>query len=398
MAPEITPPRRMGCLPRVLLGVGIVLLVYVAALFLVPPVMTATRAVLLLPELVQLPIHPLQQVTPQPRSFTTSYGTPPDRLDVYVPADTQPTGRLPGVVLVLGFHPVPVDDPAIVRIAEGISRLGVVVGVQESTSLMESRIDPAEPAHIADALLVLAGLPEVDPHRLGLIGFSAGGSLAMMAAADPRIAADLRFVSNFGGYADAETFLVDIATRTMELEGEILPWQPGLSIRLEILELMLKAVEPADQRAGLRSAIEPAIRAEDSPDGPDPAIERALSGDALAAYRLFTAPDRAAARAALAQTSAGLRADLAAISPLEVVDRLEALVFTLHGENDNAIPISHAVMLDSAFEPEQVGHFTRFGTVGHEPPFQDGLALEDLPDLFQLTIYVHHIVAAATER
>lgn len=398
VATQPRPTRRVGCLPRVLLGVASVVLLYVAALFVVPAVMTATRAVLLLPELVQLPIHPLQQVTPQPRSSTTSYGTPPDRLDIYVPADAQPEGRLPGLVLVLGFHPVPVDDPAIVRIAEGISRLGVVVGVQESTALSESRIDPNEPARIVDALLVVAQRPEVDPQRLGLIGFSAGGSLAMMAAADARIADELRFVSNFGGYAHAETFLVDIATRTMELETEVRPWQSGLSIRLEILELILKAVEPTDQRARLRSAIEPAIRAEEPPDGPDPAIEQALRGDALAAYRLFTAPDRAAARAALAQTSAGLRADLAAISPLEVVDRLEALVFTLHGENDNAIPISHAVMLDSAFEPEQVGHFTRFGTVGHEPPFQDGLALEDLPDLFQLTIYVHHIVAAATER
>lgn len=397
MASDASPGRRLGCLPRLLVGVAVVVLVYAVSLLLLPPALTATRAVLLLPELIQLPVAPLQHVTPRPQSLTTSYGSPPDRLDVYIPAGAQPDRRLPAVVLVLGFHPVPVDDPAIVRIAEGISRLGVVVGVQESTSLMESRIDPQEPAHIADALLVLADRPEVDRERLGLIGFSAGGSLAMMAAADPRIADDLRFVSNFGGYADAETFLVDIATRTMELEGETLPWQPGLSIRLEILELMLQAVEPADQRDELRAAVDPIIRADEAPSGADPSLQTNFSGDALVAYRLLTAPDRAAARQALEGASADLRSDLAAISPLEVISQIEAQVFTLHGDTDNAIPISHAVMLHSAFEPEQVGHFTRFGQVGHEPPFQDGLELGDLPDLWQLTLYVHHIVAAATE-
>ena len=389
--------RRLGCLPRLLAGLAVVLVVYLLALLVVPPVMTATRAALLLPELIQLPVTPLQHVTPKPQSLTTSYGSPPDRLDVYVPADAQPDGRLPGVVLVLGFHPVPVDDPAIVRIAEGISRLGVVVGVQESTALRESRLDPNEPARIIDALLVIGERPEVDPQRLGLIGFSAGGSLAMMAAADPRLAEELRFVSNFGGYADAETFLVDIATRTMELDGQTIAWQPGLSIRLEIMELMLQAVEPADQRGSLRLALEPVIRSAEVPAGPEPALAATFTEDALAAYRLFTAPDRPAARRALSEVSPSLRADLAAISPLEVVDRLEAQVFTLHGGNDNAIPISHAVMLNEALEADQIGLFARFGAVGHEPPFQDGLELGDLPDLWQLTLYVHHIVAAATE-
>jgi predicted esterase len=397
MAASDPPTRRLGCIGRLLAGVGIMLAAYLLALVFIPPVLTATRAAVLLPEMINLPVRPLQVVTSEPQRSTTSYGTPPDRLDIYVPADARPDGKLPAVVLVLGFHPVPVDDPDIVRIATGISRLGIVVGVQDSTSLRESRLDPNEPAHITDALLVLAQRPEVDRARLGLIGFSAGGSLALMAAADPRIAVDLRFVSNFGGYADAETFLVDIATRTMELEGGVLPWQSGLSIRLEILELMLSAIDPPAERDALRAQLEPIFRLDEPPGGPDPAIEAGFSADALAAYQLFTAADRQAAGAAIEQVSASLRAELTAISPLAVIDRIQAQVFTLHGETDSAVPISHAVALNEALEPEKIGLFTRFGRVGHEPPFQGGVSLDDLPDLWQLTLYLHHIVAAATE-
>ncbi len=390
-------PRGRGCVGRLLLVVGVIVLAYVLGLLFVPPVQTATRAALLLPELVELPLRPLAAITDRPQRHTTSYGSPPDRMDVYVPAGARPDGLLPGAVLVLGVAPQPIDHPDVIRVAEGISRLGVVVGVQDSSTLRADRIEPDEPAHLADAFLVLAQRPEVDRTRIGLIGFSAGASVALIAAADPRIAADLRYVSNFGGYAAAEMLLVDIATRTMELEGEVLPWQPEPIIRQRVLDLLLERIQSPAARHALREQLEPVLREPDPPAGPDPAIEQMFNGDALAVYRLFTAPSRAVAEAALAGASPNLRRQLAAISPLAFVEGIQAVVFTMHGVGDDAIPISHAVALNDALDPQQVGRFTRFGRFGHAQPGQDGLGLADVPDLWELTLYLHHIVAAATE-
>jgi dienelactone hydrolase len=350
-----------GCLRPIGLGLLVLIGAYLLALLFVPPVLTATRTTLLLAEMVELPIRPLGLVSATPQRISTTYGTPADRLDIYLPAGAVAGGGLPAVVLELGVHPAELDSPDVQRIATSIARIGVVVGVPDSAALRETRIVPSEPAHLADAVLVVAARPEVDARRVGLAGFSAGASIALVAAADPRIADRLRYVSAFGGYADAETLLVDVASGSMVLGGTTTAWTPDEGIRRD-LETLLAA-------------------ATDDPD--------------LAA-RFFATHDRQAAAEILAGLTPALRADLAAISPLSHVERIRATVFLLHGETDSAIPISHAQLLEDALGG-RVTVFTRFGQFGHGQPGESGIGLDDAPDLWALLLHLHHIVAAATE-
>lgn len=356
-----SPARGFGCLYRLGVGVLVLLLVYSLGLAFVPGVQTGTRTALLLPELIELPVRPLSALTPAPRRETTTYGEPGDRLDIYLPGDVRQDRSHPAVVLGLGVHPQPLDSPDVVRIASAIARLGVVVGVPDSTSLRQTRIEPTEPAHLADAALLLMERPEVDPDRVGLAGFSAGASIALIAAADPRIAQRIRFVSSFGGYADARMLLVDVATRTTVLNGQVVAW-------------------PADERI----------------TGDVRELFRQASGDPATTEHLFAAGDRAQAEAIIAASPAGLRADLDAISPLAFSDRISTRVFLLHGDGDNAISVAHSLALDHALG-ERVVKFTRFGQFGHGQPGQDGLGLGDLPDIWALALYLHEIVAVTTE-
>jgi len=378
------------------LVVGGLLLAYAVGLLLAPPVQTATRTLLLLPELIELPVRPLSALTAEPTRRTINYGSPADRLDVYLPAGNHADGTLPGVVLALGVHPPPLDDPDIVRVASAMARSGAVVGVPESTALRQTRIPSDEPTHLADAVLAMQALPEVNDERVGLAGFSAGASLALIAAADPRIADVVRYVSVFGGYASAETLLVDVATRSMALDGEVVAWAPDAGIRRDILALLLAAVEPGS-RDVLRAALEPIVAADEPPAGPDPALAAALEGDALAVYLLLTAPERDAAQAAIGRLSPPLREELRLISPLAFVDGLRAPVLLMHGENDSAIPISHALALSEALPSERLARFTRFGRFEHGQPGQAGLGIDDLADVWALTRYLHDVVAATTE-
>ena len=329
-----------------------------------PAVRSSVLTVALVPELINLPIRPLSAATAEPVRISTTYGTPADRMDIYLPAGATEGARLPGVVLALGVHPQPIDHPDVTGIASSISRIGVVVGVPDSTALRNLVLTAAEPAHLADAALVLSSRPEVDPARVGLAGFSAGASIALIAAADERIAEELSFVSAFGGYADAEELLVDVATNSAVVDGSIREWPADTGIRTDIAQLLTGAGES--------------------------------DVDSIATGRLLSATDRHAAQDAVATLSPGLRAQLRALSPVNFAGKIEAPVFILHGERDTAIPVGHAATLASAIGDEVV-RVTRFGRFGHGQPGASGLGIDDAGDILALSVYLRDIVAAATE-
>ncbi len=240
----------------------------VAAVLLLPrwgPVRSSVLTVALVPELMNLPMRPLSATTGEPTRVSTTYGTPADRMDVYLPAGATDGARLPAVVLALGVHPQPIDHPEVTGIASAISRTGVVVGVPDSTALRNLVLTPAEPGHLVDSVLALRSRPEVDPERVGLAGFSAGASIALIAAADERIAKDLSFVSSFGGYADAEELLVDVATNSAVVDGSVRPWTADSGIRTDIAQLL----------TGVAGEIGPGFNGNDPPPGRDRSTRRA---------------------------------------------------------------------------------------------------------------------------
>ncbi len=362
-----------------------------------PPVRTTLITAALVPEMLDMGASPLAVLTDEPRRETVTYGTPADRMDVYLPAHSRPGSRLPAVVLALGVHPAPIDDPSIVRLASTIARAGVVVGVPDSTALRELRVTPQEPGHLADAALALADRPEVNGERVGLAGFSAGASIALDAAADPRLIGHLDFVSSFGGYADADRLLVDVASRTtLNEDGTVADWQPDVGIRHDVLELALQALPDDGQRDALRTVLESVVASDDP--GRFSGIDRAqqFSGDAAHVFELFTARDRPTSQAAVDALSPGLRAQLAGISPTTYADRVAVPVFLLHGVTDTAIPVVHAALLRDALDG-RVQRLTEFGRFGHGQPGANGLSADDAGDIVQLALYLRDVVAAATE-
>jgi dienelactone hydrolase len=230
--------------------------------------------------------------------------------------------------------------------------------------LRNLEVTPAEPSHLADAVLALSQRPEVDDSRVGLAGFSAGASMALIAAADPRIADQLSFLSSFGGYADANRLLVDVATSTTITDGVTTPWQADPGIRTDIVSMLLAGeLDPSDS-----SAVDD----------------------------LFAATERTKAQAAIASFSSKLKDRLASISPLNFVDGIKTHVYLLHGEPDTAIPVAHAALLADQLG-DRVARLTRFGEFGHGRPGQSGIGPDDLGDVVGLYLYLRDIVAATLE-
>ena len=85
--------------------------------------------------------------------------------------------------------------------------------IVQSDDPMADRITPDEPETLVAAFERLAADRAVSPRHVGLFGFSAGASLAFLAATDERIADRVRLVGWLGGYADALELTEQVVAR-----------------------------------------------------------------------------------------------------------------------------------------------------------------------------------------
>ena len=381
-------------LRRGLAGLLVAALAATTAFVVLEPFRIAVQTLALVPELLDSGPKPLSLLVPTPERISVTYGTATqERLDLYLPRDR--AERHPAILLALGVSPAPLDDPRVVRVATAIARLGLIVAVPESTALMANRIDREEPARLVEAFEVVAARPEVSPERVGIVGFSVGGSLGLLAATHPRIAGRVSFVNAFGAYGDAATLLAEVATRRIVVRDEVRAWQPGELTKRVYLGIVLDVIADPAARASVGEAISSIIAG----DGPtassyDPAVAAGLSGDALAIYQLVTTPDRATAETAIARLSEPSRELLAAISPDRAAAGLRAPVFLMHDEADNAIPFSQLGPLAAAVPPAVLRRVSAFRLFDHVEP-DGGIELETLPELWELYRHLHDVLGEA---
>jgi hypothetical protein len=353
----------------------------------------------LLPEVLNQGPMPLSALTPTPRRVSITYGsTVTDRMDLYLPGnsptDLTTPARYPTALLVLGINPLPLDDPRVVRFATAIARLGLVVAAPESDALRASRLDPAEAGHLVEAFDVVAARPEVDANRIGIAAFSAGGAIALVAATDPRIASRIRWLNAFGAFGDAQTLLVESATRRIIVDGVEQPWKMGDLARQTFLRVLVRlAVNDADGQR-IHDRVQDIVLG----DGPtsasfDPAFAATLSGDSLATYRLATAVDRSIASDAVASLSQEKRDLLDGISPDHVASGLRAPIYLLHDESDTAVPFSQLAPLAAAIPPALLRRVSRFRFFDHVQPGAFGP--DAIPEVLKLQAHLSDILNVA---
>jgi carboxymethylenebutenolidase len=119
-------------------------------------------------------------------------------------------GRYPAVVILHGAGGMPAGGIAFRAFARVLARQGYVALIphyfdRTGTAMADDRTIPKHFAAwmetVADAVTYAASRPNVDPGRIGLLGFSLGGYLSLSTATlDPRIQVIVEF---FGGLPDA---------------------------------------------------------------------------------------------------------------------------------------------------------------------------------------------------
>ena len=146
----------------------------------------------------------LDAVVVEERLLVVPVGTAPLRARAYVPA-TRPRQT---VLLVSGLHPAGIDEPRLTHLARTLAESNVLVVTPDIPEL--SRFDVT--THVTDRIEAAAVWLALESGfapdgRIGLMGISFSGGLAVVAAGRPSLRGRLRYVFSFGGHDDLRLVL-----------------------------------------------------------------------------------------------------------------------------------------------------------------------------------------------
>jgi dienelactone hydrolase len=176
--------------------------------------------------------------------------------------------------------------------------------------MRDLRLEAADADAIALAYDWLIARPFVDPSRSGLLGTCVGGAFALLAATRAVIRERVAFVVAFAPYSSMWSLAADIASRTHD---------PGTGRREWAVDQLTHAVFVRTLTAALQPAEAALLRERNTPAAE---VVACLSPEAHAVHRVLTAGTHGEASEALAALPAAMRAELDALSPLHVLEKL----------------------------------------------------------------------------
>jgi pimeloyl-ACP methyl ester carboxylesterase len=286
---------------------------------------------------------------------------------LYRPASGQ--RRLPAWVLLHGLTCSGRQHPSLDRFARAVAASGAVVLVPEVPEWCQLQVAAAVTGPtILGAAQLLAGLEDVDPDRIGVIGFSFGATQALVAATEPGIETHVRGIAAWGGYCDLHSLFVFGITGEHELDGvryrldpdpygrwimgaNYLTGIPGYEDHRELAEALRRlAVEAGTRRT---HAWDPAF------DPVKAKLREALPAAQRTTFDIFAPPagrqppDLEHARAlALELADAALRAE-PLLDPRPALPCLGVRTLVAHGRDDRLVPFTEGLRLARALPADQ---------------------------------------------
>ena len=357
------PRKGASWLFQTLVVIGALLTLFIAV---TPQGKAGFHTVLFVSQVLDLPVKPQAWFSKDTLRHEVHYQSSDGTTvaDVYRPDDDR---RHAAVVLFLGANAAGRDDEDVVNLGKALAGAGYVVMFHWSpTMALRANIEPAETGNLVWAFQYLAEREYVDPERVGLGGFCVGASFALVAAADPRIQDHVYFVNAFGPYYNAETLLLQAASRSVEYDGERTPWDPDkLTMRVLANELIETLGDPVDVDALTRRYLNNQVLTPEELNALSPAatnvtrlLDGTTPGEAAALYRAL--PEQ-------------FRSDLARISPSTHVDGIRARLLILHDRNDRLVPAAESRRLLAATEDRGDVQYTEVLAFEHVRPSGGGL-------------------------
>jgi len=247
--------------------------------------------------------------------------------------------RARGLVLAHGVHYRGIDEERLVPFARELARSGLVVLTPELDDLADYRITTAGAGVISDSVRYLSTRKDLLVEaKVGVIGLSFAGGLALVAASEPELDGKLLFVTSVGGHHDLARVLRFFIRNEVETpEGT--RREPAHDYGLLVLIYgHLEHFVPEADRAVVGQALRAWLHEEKSEAFARVALRTTREGERV--YELAMTQKLQVFGPELEAIVAGHASELTALSPKGRLGRIRAPVYLLHGEGDNVIPPS----------------------------------------------------------
>lgn len=276
------------------------------------------------------------------------------RLRAYLPA-THGRPRHT-VLLVSGLHPAGIDEPRLIHLSRTLAASNILVVTPDIPELSRFDITPRVTDRIEAAAVWLASESGFAPDsRIGLMGVSFSGGLAVVAAGRPSLQGRLRYVFSFGGHDDLRRVLdYFCAQRVGDSSDETAP--PGAphdyGVAIALLAVADHLVPPAqltDFREAMRRFLMASYLDRTDKDRAKRefaavrAVALAMPEPSATLLQYVNARDVARLGPRL-RPYVGEYAEIPALSPARSPLPL-APVFLLHGKDDTVIPSAESERL-----------------------------------------------------
>jgi len=341
--------------------------------------------------------RPLQWLTPAPitETITFSSGGRTIIADRYRPGDQ---ARHPALVLVYGALREGRTYAPLAALGRSLARAGYVVLNPDLPDLPDEAVSPASLDGLVAAVDAAAQDSRSAGGGVGLFGFSLGGSLALVAAADPRLAARISVVVDVGGYYRFVDIVQAVTTGSIPDEhGHAVPYRIDPVAAATALHTMVRLLPPADQ--ALLSELENAERT-DLTSIPEKIDDSQLTPAGQAALALLRNRDPTQVTALYAGLDPAMREAIAStMDPAVHAERIRVQVWALHDLSDPFVPSMETREL--ARDPRLRGrvHATFSDLLQHTEPAPrpltpSTLLTSYLPSGWSLLLYIHGVLAA----
>lgn len=260
-----------------------------------------------------------------------------------------------GIVVAHGVHYRGIDERRLVPFARALAESGLTVLTPELSELADYRITASGVDVIRDSVRYLAQRRDhVAGPRVGLLGFSFAGGLSLVAAQEPQTAALLTSVTSVGGHHDLRRVLRFLIHNEIETPHGLVHQKAHEYGLVVLVYGNLEHFVPAQDLPAMREGFKAWLH-EDQKSARLAAKAR-TTPEADRLWQLLEKGNLQTLAPGLDALLQSQSAELAALSSVGHLQRLNVPVYLLHGSHDSVIPSSETDAANLELEGADADH------------------------------------------